>query len=193
MASLNYDTLKEAVIDYSRGAISESENLDRLIGFAEEDINLGLKHYLAEKVVTLTTTNNVVVLPNDLAEVRTVIIDGQPADPVSAQGGTIDWGCIGYYQISNTYVCVPASVTPRSVEITYYARLPAITEDNKTNWLIDKFGSVYLHATLVRGYRMTGNVDAETAEKASFQEAMAHVYADHDRVTNSGNPIDLGW
>ncbi|MDT4865439.1 hypothetical protein FQZ97_1002400 [compost metagenome] len=144
-----------------------------------------------EAEVTLESVGNVVSLPADFLEARRVLIDGTLAKPISVYGSQLRAGEVGYFQSGNGYSIAPPQIEPRTVTLTYYKRLPALSDAAPTNWLITKFPNVYLAATLVRAYRWLKNPEEEAGEKQSLQEALAEVAADHARAVNSGNPIEL--
>lgn len=50
-----------------------------------------------------------------------------------------------------------------SIELTYYARLPALTTANPTNWLLQKSPQVYLYSVLAEGYAFQKD-EAKAAE-----------------------------
>lgn len=188
MAISNYSDLQETVADY---IFRSDAPVKSFIARAEGDVQPFLKHYLMETEVTLSSVDNVVALPADFLEARRVLIDGVLAKPISAYGAQLREGEIGYFQSGSGYSIAPAQEAPRTVTLTYYKRLPALSDAQPTNWLITKFPNVYLAATLVRAYRWLKNPEEEAGEQQSLQEALGEVAKDHARAVNSGNPIEL--
>lgn len=133
MALANYDDLQTNIADY---ILRPDAPIKSFIALAERDVAPSIKHYLQEKMVTLTSAANAVTLPADFQDARRITIDGVLATPVSAYDPTVQTGEIGYFQRGNTYQIVPAQLANRSVEIIYYARVPVLSDTAKTNWLI---------------------------------------------------------
>lgn len=188
MALSNYNELQSTIADYALG-ITSADPITTFIALGEGDVFPRIKHYLAETTVVLSSTENTVTLPSDFAAARVITVDGVKAKLVSAYGAKLYAGEIGYFQSGNTYVLLPAQDEPRTVELTYYAKPTALSESNQTNWLLTNFPAVYLHSALVRAYRWRRDVEAEAGEKASLEEALSLLAADHSRATNSGNSI----
>lgn len=191
MALNSYDELQTSIADY---IMRSDAPIASFIALGQADIAPRIKHYLQETVVELTSTDNKVTLPADFQDARSIVVDGELANPTSIYRREFDTGSVNYYQRGNTYVFVPEKDEPRSVEITYYARTPAITASAQTNWLTENnFGNVIFHAALVRAYRWMKDPDAEAMEKASLQEALALVAEDHHRAVGSGNQFEIDF
>lgn len=190
MALSNYDDLQTSIADY---ILRPDAPVKSFIALAERDVAPSIKHYLQEKVVTLTSAASAVTLPADFQEARRIVIDGVLASPVSAYDPTVAVGDIGYFQRGNTYQIVPKQTASRSVEIIYNARVPALSDTAKTNWLLTNFPDVLFHAALVRAYRWLKDEKAEAGESASLQAAIGNLLADNKRAVNSGNQFDLDF
>jgi hypothetical protein len=188
MALSNYSELQDTIGDY---IFRPDAPIKSFISLAETDIRPFIKHYAMETEVTLTSAANAVTRPADFLEARRLFVDGILAKPVSAYGYDLKNGEIGYYQSGSTYKILPEQDEPRTVVLTYYQRLPALSDAKPTNWLLTDFSAVYLHASLARAYRWLKNPEEEAGEKQSLQEAFSQVAADNARAVNSGNPIEL--
>lgn len=186
MAFNTYSDLQQAIINYAE-ELSPEEPIADFIALAEIELNGSIKHYRMETEVVLTGVN-AVVLPEDFLEARLIEIDGIEAERVSIHGGTLTCG-VGYYQVGNTYKIVPESTKPRTVRLVYYRAIPALSDQNTTNWLLKKFPNVYLRAALVQGYKFFDNERLEKAEQAALDKALALVDADHRRAAKSGNTL----
>lgn len=191
MAFDTYNEILTAVGDYT---MRPDAPIASFIALGQADVAPFIKHYGLETTVTLTSVGNAVELPSDFQEARRVVVDGELANPTSIYRKDFLTGSINYYQKGKQLVFVPASETPRSVEITYYARFPFIDQNNQINWLTENgFSSVIFHAALVRAYRWLKDKDSEAVEKNSLNEAIANVVADHNRAVNSGNQVEVNF
>ena len=190
MAFSNYNELQTMIADY---ILRPDAPIKTFIALGERDVAPSVRHYLQETTTTLTSADNGVTLPADLQETRRIIIDDILATPVSAYDPTVGPGDIGYFQRGNTYRIVPEQTDPRSVELIYYARVPALSDAAPTNWLLTNFPDVLFHAALVRAYRWLKDEKAEAAESASLKLAIGNLIADHKRAVNSGNKFDIDF
>lgn len=196
MALTNYDELQSTVAAYAFREGDPSLPVTSLIALAESDLQPVLKHYMMEKTVTLPVVDSTVTFPADFIEPRVVAIDGVVAKPVSPYNARLYPNEVGYFMRGNAIVVVREKPNPAQAQITYFGRFKPLAGDNQVNWLLAKFPTVYLHATMIRIYRWLGNADAEKQEKQSLGEALGTVSADHNRASsaNSGNTIimDIG-
>ena len=185
----NYDDLQAAIVDWAP-EISSSDPIALFISLAESDVFPLLKHYKMETTVTLAVTDNSAELPDDVAEIRRIRVDGITPKQVSIYQATLLPGEVGYAQVGDELVFTgldPAS--SHSVELTYYATPVPLSSDAPQNWLLKKFAPVYLHASLARAFHWRQNTQAEAGQKQALGEALSKVTEDHKRVTQSGNTI----
>lgn len=186
MALQSYDDLKSFV---AQSAIRDDLPIDALIALAESDFQPRLKHYKMEKSVALNAVAPLVAFPADFLEARRILVNGVLAKPVSNQHPDLYVGQVGYVYEGDGLRIVGDLAYPTTVELTYYAAVPALTPANTSNWLLTRFPAVYLHGVLARAYRWLKNGEAEALEKASLDEALQLVAADHARVQRGGNTI----
>lgn len=188
MAYNTFADLVNGIVDFAP-EIQSSDPVTAFIAMAEDEIFPFIKHYLAETQVTLTSSGNAVVLPDDFLYTRFVYVDGVKATPVSPYGARLYPGQIGYYQSGNTYVILPSQDAPRTVGLDYYARPQRISASNPSNWLLTRFPTIYLYGALAQGYYWRGNTDAYNAAKAKVQDLFGAIHADHSAGTSGGNQI----
>lgn len=149
------------------------EDLDDLIpsfiAGAEELFNSTLRLPEMEDVVTSAVSSGTVTLPSDFLEMRSLWIDADPAVPLSQ---------VGIAQIKGMYAGV-ASGTPRhfalqsgtelvlgpapdgeiSLVLNYYAKIPALSDSNASNWLLASNPTLYRAASLIAGFQYTRHFD----------------------------------
>jgi hypothetical protein len=96
--------------------------------------------------------DGVAALPDDFLEWRGLTTDYGATYPVSAYtpGGLnytypVSYGGVGAgFSVSGenlTFRPIPTA----GVSLSYYAKIPALTEDNDTNWLLSTYPNVYLY------------------------------------------------
>lgn len=126
-----------------------------LVALAEERIAKDLRLQAQITTDTLTTTPDVatVALPADWLEFA--------RDGVKYDGKALDWAPVDqldeyehtpYARYSTqglNLVLAPVSAVAEDIDITYFARFPALSVSNATNWLLTNHPSVYLNACLI--------------------------------------------
>ena len=122
----------------------------RFLGLAELKLNRFLRVAEMEVVGTVAVTNSAGTLPADFLEAREVkTAAGQPIRAVALQQLTDSYGersgiPAGYAVVAGKFHVYP--VCDQDLTVTYYARIPALTPANPTNWLLDKAADVYLYS-----------------------------------------------
>ena len=164
--------------------------IEQCIQLAEEALRPMLKHFRMEKSVTLTVPANTSPdLPDDLQELRAILVDGQQVKPLSFHNRNTDLYSRGYVITGSKIEIRPAPATEYTVELSYYERLPALSNANPTNWLLTHFPTVYLRAASAQVYHWLKDKKAEDGERELTGLALSAVADDHKRVTMSGNTI----
>ncbi|PDS75437.1 hypothetical protein [Rhizobium sp. L43] len=187
MALQTYSDLISAIDSYT---VSAGAPADLCITLAEEALRPLLKHYLMEKKQTLNVlAGQSPTLPDDYQEGRAILVNGCYAKPLSFRNPNLNTGELGYVVTGNTLEIRPVPSTDYVVDLYYFARLPALSDTNPTNWLLTRFPTVYLRASLAQAYHWLKDPDAEQAEKNLTSDALSAVQRDHTLATASGNTI----
>jgi hypothetical protein len=129
------------------------------IRIAEEQLSLDLHAREMEAQTTLATVGDVatVALPSDMHEIRRFRVDVSYSAPlkyltpdqISADYASDAVGQPTVYTVigSNAQLApVPDGIY--SLELTYKQQLPSLSDSNTTNWLLTKWPSAYLYASL---------------------------------------------
>ncbi len=153
----------------------------RAITRAEAHFNRQLRLPRMEKSAILTTSNDGAELPLDYLAVLHVGCANTPDHLLlSTTPGNLarrDGLPMGAYAIEGRRIVVAASC-PQYLRITYHARIPALTQDNPANWLLDHHADLYLHQVLAILFAKIGDT-----ERASHNQAVAdQVMVDVQRV-----------
>lgn len=155
MSLANFTDLQASVARWAHRTDLTSLMAD-LVQLAEERIAKDLRLLEQVKSDTLTTTPDVaaVALPADWLEFA--------RDGVKYGGERVDYATVeqlaryehgpsyAAYSIQGTNLLLaPVSSNAESIAVTYYARVPALSVSNPTNWLLTKYPSIYLNACLI--------------------------------------------
>lgn len=127
-----------------------AHNFPRFLGLAELKLNRGLRVADMEVTDEIALIDGEGTLPADFLEAREVRnASGIPIRTVSLQQLTNS--CVDRSGTPAGYAIVDSTIKVRPVSdneltVTYYARIPALTPSNPTNWLLEKAADVYLYA-----------------------------------------------
>lgn len=123
--------------------------------------------------VSLTT------LPTDCLEIRMVVANTSPRVTLGFAGA--GWSIDSYDSLAgfpSVYTMVGTSLvvyptTTETLALTYYARIPALSAANQSNWLLTNYPNVYLYGALVEASPYLLD-DARVATwEAKFNEGVA--------------------
>ena len=151
---------------YEACARLEDEKLadrgQRMIELAEVELNRRLRVADMESEATLTFTDGVAALPADFLGVRALTAaEGYRMRPKPLAQIRSDH-VTGYAQVGDN---IETNYRTSTAALDYYAKLPAITTANTTNWLLTGNPEVYIYATMKQGALMRS--DPEKAALAN--------------------------
>lgn len=190
---MNLRELKSAVASY---AVRTEEELPLalLITLAESKFAGSIRHRLAERQVDIPVAKGArsFPLPPDFHEARSFKTAGRPLTLASIDGLDGSPGCTDRYAIIGTDVHLQSRpAEPVTIAVTYYARVPALTEAAPTNWLLTSYPDVYLYAVLVESAIWDQNTDAQARYAALLGVALGNLAADHARGAFSGSTLQV--
>lgn len=123
------------------------------LALAEAQMNRVLRAKGSTGRATVTVGTEYVVIPSDLEEVVSFrLADGTRLDPVE-QDTLADFepatGTPRFYAIVGAnFHFYPTPATPVSADLTYYAKVPALTVTAPTNWVLTGHPDAYLYGAL---------------------------------------------
>lgn len=184
MTISDYASLLVDAGEYS-GREDIAHNFPRFLGLAELKLNRGLRVADMEVTDEISLIDGDGTLPADFLEAREVkTAAGIPIRAVSLQQLTNSY--MGRSGIPTGYAIVGSTLKARPINdqdltVTYYARIPALTPSNPTNWLLEKAPDVYLFA-LVNEIAIWGkDVDGATAAQQLMMMALSGLKIEDER------------
>ncbi|KAA3511611.1 phage adaptor protein [Agrobacterium rosae] len=153
---------------------------------AESHLRPIVRHYLAEKTIVLSITDDIADLPADFIEIRAITGTEKRYKPISINSATSDE--VGYYRIGSTLIF--AGKVEATVKLTYYSAFTPLTETNQ-NWLFGNFQNVYISAVLREFYRWEKDAEGVASEQGALNEALS-VLAEDDRRGRMTGSITIG-
>ena len=152
MSIADYSDLFAQVSDYT-GRTDFGQVFPRLVSFAETTFNRRLRVSGMETIVELITdTQGSVDLPADYLEMRELLDStGRPLDLYAVRAldehyQTMPGSLVGYSIVGGKLFVIPEN--SQSLTATYYAKVPALTPANTTNWLLEDAPLVYHYALI---------------------------------------------
>jgi hypothetical protein len=160
VAIATYSDLVQAVNDWVNDSAVE-QTVPTLISLAEAKFNRELRVRDMITRSTSQTSDEFVAVPNDFlqdvsleldmtnlaAQQSLAYIGPQEAKVLKANKIT---GLVRYYSIiDGAFELLPAPTSDVDVILTYYAKIPALSATNTTNWLLTKSPDLYLYSTLL--------------------------------------------
>lgn len=156
MAIASYSDLKSSIQSWMYDRSDLAAVTGDFITLCEGDINRVLRAREQLTVTTLTLdSNSQASLPSDYLEYRSVVAQTTPRvvlDPVSPgyRDDVYPFRSSSYPKVFTIdgakLMVLPA--TTSSIELEYFASVPALSESNTTNWLLTKFPNIYLYGSL---------------------------------------------
>ena len=119
-------------------------------------------------------------LPSDFLEIRMLAPTAYPGRPIMLAGPA--WASHTYYGLSgypDVYTIIGSSLgvyptTTGALSMTYYAKIPALTDDAPTNWLLTSRPQLYLYASLLEAEPFFRDDNRVGVWKAMLDEAIAN-------------------
>jgi len=163
MAITDFASLKTALTDHM--ARSDLATVaDELVSFATDYFNYGgdpltdppLRCRDMEEVASLTPASGVCALPADYLQYRRVVEEmatRKPLSYIAPSSAEIMYpsryaGTARHFTIIGGDLYVFPLAT-NDIELTYYQKIPHLSDANTTNWLLTKHPQIYLRACMV--------------------------------------------
>lgn len=148
-----------------------------------------------------TVTDQYIALPTDYLEIRNVQLNSYPVqqleyvtmgylDEVRTRYPAADRPL--YYSIvGNTIELAPVPDASYEIEIVYYAKIPKLSNQVTTNWLLDEWPDLYLYGSLMNAEPYLKNDE----RISTWGSAVAGIFEDiktaDDRATAAGSPLKM--
>jgi len=111
----------------------------------------------------------------------------QEADKLRASGAT---GKAYHYTIhASDLEFVPPLEEDTPIELTYYARIPELTDDADTNWLLTDWPDIYLYGSLLQASPYLRDDDRVPMWQSIYEKAIEKARVQDDRAEVSGSTL----
>jgi len=195
---MNYTQLQAAIADtLMRQDLAAV--IPRFIRHAEESFNRNLRvRQMIVRSTAIMDGNDYIALPDDWLQARNLQLNGDPQSRL--QYVTLDQadllrhtatGKVRYYTIAGEQLeFVPTPAAGDVIEMAYYGKIPELSAEVSTNWLLRDWSDLYLYQSLSHAPMYLAN-----DERRSFEERAA-VLTEEVRLSDaksqfSGAPLKI--
>ena len=183
MPITTYTELKSAVADWLlRDDLTAV--LPSFISLAEAGLNRQARHWRMEKRSTATLDSQYSALPFELEL-------ASQADIVDMRSlAANNTGRPRYYALTAGEIEVfPTPGDDYTLEMTYVARPPALSDSNADNWLLTYYPDAYLYGTLLQAAPYLKDDERVGLWKSMYDGAVAGIIADGERAKFGGSGL----
>ncbi|MDK1489689.1 hypothetical protein QN219_06405 [Sinorhizobium sp. 7-81] len=193
MTISDYASLLVDAGDYS-GRDDIAHLFPRFLVMAELKLDRVMRVADMEKTATVPLTEGEGGLPADFLEARQVLAgDGRALRALPLQElGSHETGDprLGYASIGNAIKVRPKGA--EDIHLTYYAKIPPLTAEAPSNWLIEKAPDVYLYALVEEVAIWERDAAKAGAAEALKRQAMAGLGLADERLRWGNAEIVIG-
>lgn len=203
MAITTYSNLQTTIADFlNRDDLTAA--IPTFIQLGEAQMNRDIRHWEMEARVSgqQSQGDKHMQLPSDWIETIRLHLTGSGTDPVelaslaaiAEKRAAVD-DLAGrprfYAHVRGEFELFPTPDEDTDFELLYYAKIPALSASNTTNWLLEYAPDIYLYASLAHSAPYLAE-DARIAVWAQmYSAAVSQLNAQSERVKNSGSGIRL--
>jgi hypothetical protein len=196
MTITTYATLQSEIASWlNRDDLSSI--IPTFIQFVESDVNSRLRHQKMVIRAQATSNQEYVQLPGDWLEAINIhIIDGaQPlrfvtldfADRINKQQIVTQ---PSFYSIMDDALeIIPAPGSNIDIEMIYYGKIPALSNQNTSNWLLVKAPDLYLYGSLVHAAPYLLDDQRVGLFANMYNSRLEALALESDKAVHSGGPL----
>ncbi len=197
MPITTYAELKTNIADFlNRDDLASISST--FISLAEDDLNLRLRHWRQEKRSTAEIDTQYSAIPADMLEIirfYTTSGDTRPLELIS-QAEMLDRkfrnlntsGQPAYYALTAGEIEVyPVPDGTYTSELYYYSRIPALSDSNTSNWVLDYYSSAYLYGSLIHSAPYLKDDARIQVWAALYQSAIDAINAESEKAKFGGS------
>lgn len=174
------------------------DKIPDFITLLEARLNRILRVPDMEDIVEVAVTSGAADLPTDYLEARHLYIDADyDNEIVPASLSTMRRDYPGaptgrpliYALADGQILFAPSPDTDYTAQLHYYNKIPALSADNETNWLIVTHPDVYLYGTLVMAEAFLWNDERLALWKSAWDESLGELQRHGTRKRHGGGPL----
>jgi hypothetical protein len=186
MAIDSYSALRTAIITWTHRQ-DLGAAIDDFIDLTENRLNRDLRVSQMEVRATAPADSEYLALPTDFLALRNIQLNTSPVRelvfvaPAEMDRLADNDNTLVRYTIVGDEIQLNAT-SSYSLEISYYAKIPALDDTNTTNWVIDTHPDVYLYGCLAEAFSYIQNDEQAMKYMNLFMDGMEQIKRlDRDR------------
>lgn len=194
MAFATYSDLQSTIASWLNRTDLTSAIPD-FITLAEARFNRELRTLQMVKRATANTEDEFVAVPADWLEAKDLSIADLPLSYITPEK-LGEWkyvnvtGKTRYYTIvGGSFELFPAPTSDVTVEMAYYAKIPALSVSNTSNWLLAKAPDLYLYGSLQQAAPYIMDDERLPLWAANSTAIIQFLNNESDNATHSGAPL----
>ena len=195
MALTTYSELQASVASWLNRTDLTAQIPD-FIALAESSIgtDVRLRDMVTTGTLTTVVAQNYVDLPADWLEFKDIRYGDQPLKLLSSNEITLrssDTDTAMFYAVEgNRLLLAPVPNAVVSLDITYFARLPALSV-TPTNAILTKYPQIYLAKSLCWAFKYMMSDDKAAVWEGLYKQAVSDATSSDDAGTFSGSPLRI--
>jgi hypothetical protein len=198
---MNYSELRADVADWlNRDDLTT--RIPSFIRLAEARFNRELRVRQMVKRAVALLEDNYITLPFDWLEAKNVQINvgGRPkkleymtleqADDYNSRRGGASTGEPLYFNVTgNQLEIIPRPSGEPQIELTYYSKIPALSDAKPENWLLTTWPDLYLYGTLAHSAPYLKDDERLATWAELYVKAMDEITLSDERAQYSGSVL----
>jgi len=165
---------------------------------AQVDRTLRVREMIARARADIT--EEFTVLPPDFLAIehaivntaKPIVLEWVPMNQIDQLQADTEPGQLKYYTIIGDELEVaPFPSGTSEIEVVYYRKTERLSEDNQTNWLLDRHPDLYLFGTLMQAAPYLNNDERIGVWSASLSTILEDIRQADERATKGGTPLKM--
>lgn len=199
MAITTYAELQTAIANWMNRT-DLTTRIPEFIQLAEDDMNEVLRTRKQIQRSYTTLTGEFVAVPTDFLAFRNVdVTSGGKRYPVKYESPEYmdrkNDGSSGrpyfFTILGGEMQLYPPPDTGLRLDITYFQKIPSLSDTNTTNWVLDDHSKAYLHGALVHANQYVKNLQAAGEQNSQFRSALQSIQSADKRDKYSGSSLQI--
>lgn len=176
-----------------------AQDIPTFVTLAEAQANRDIRHWRMEQRSTATLDSQYSSLPTDWLETLSLSLDNQRLEYVSrdnilemAEKTNSYTGTTKYYTlVGGEFEFYPRPAASSTMTLIYRQKLPTLSTDQQTNWLLQTFPEVYLYGSLMHSAPYLQEDARVPVWSQLYSQAVKQVNADGARAKSGGSNMRL--
>jgi hypothetical protein len=195
---MDYTQLQSVIADFANRQDLATQ-IPMFIELTEARLHRDIRHWRMEKRAAAEVVGERFPLPCDWLETLNVKADGKQLrladdfmiDQIDHHGHYAHLGNRYYRHTGDQLELYPPQDTPVNFELEYVAKVPALGEDQPTNWLLEEFPDVYIYGAMLQIAPFLHDDQRIPIWTQAYGEAVSAANLSSDRAKYSGHALRL--